>query len=89
MLFVFIYRVNPWESEQQDKWTPTVQVLQHLQKQLSSCQEITSPAASLKLLCGADLLETFAVPNLWPEKDVRYVLTSSGTRTSVAGVLSS
>ena len=25
----------------------------------------------VKLLCGADLLESFAVPNLWKDKDVR------------------
>ena len=25
----------------------------------------------VKLLCGADLLESFAVPNLWRDEDVR------------------
>lgn len=27
----------------------------------------------VKLLCGADLLESFAVPGLWKEEDVRYL----------------
>lgn len=26
----------------------------------------------VKLLCGADLLESFAVPNLWTDEDVCY-----------------
>jgi len=27
-------------------------------------------SAHVKLLCGADLLESFAVPNLWKDEDV-------------------
>ena len=27
----------------------------------------------VKFLCGADLLESFAVPNLWDPNDVRFV----------------
>ena len=29
----------------------------------------------LKLLCGADLLESFATPGLWKGEDVRYQLS--------------
>lgn len=29
-----------------------------------------STAINVKLLCGADLLESFAVPGLWNEEDV-------------------
>ena len=35
----------------------------------------TSPI-QLKLLCGADLLESFAVPGLWKDEDVRKRLLS-------------
>ena len=29
----------------------------------------------MKLLCGADLLESFAVPNLWKDEDVSPSIT--------------
>lgn len=29
------------------------------------------PNISVKLLCGADLLESFAVPGLWKNEDVK------------------
>jgi len=32
----------------------------------------------LKLLCGGDLLESFAVPGLWAEADVSWYFISSG-----------
>ena len=31
-----------------------------------------------KLLCGADLLESFAVPNLWDEEDIEVILKDFG-----------
>lgn len=58
-------RVDPWEAEQ-DQWIETYKVLQHFQDQLSR----QTPAAKVKLLCGADLLESFATPDLWSESDV-------------------
>ena len=27
----------------------------------------------VKLLCGGDLLESFAIPDLWKHEDVKYV----------------
>ncbi len=60
--------MNPWESEHEKEWTPTAQVLHVLQEHLDHASDTTG--AQLKLLCGADLLESFAVPNLWPDKDV-------------------
>ena len=35
-----------------------------------SCIILSLCAVSLKLLCGADLLESFAVPDLWATEDV-------------------
>jgi len=60
--------VNPWESEVLKEWTPTLKVLQGLQDQLA--HDSSTAGAKLKLLCGADLLESFAVPDLWPKEDV-------------------
>ena len=60
--------MNPWESEQLKEWTPTAKVLHDLQDQLA--KEPSTAGTKLKLLCGADWLESFAVPNLWAEEDV-------------------
>ena len=32
----------------------------------------------LKLLCGADLLESFSVPGLWLEKDIHTIVQKHG-----------
>lgn len=34
----------------------------------------TSGPVQIKLLCGADLLESFATPGLWADEDVRQIL---------------
>ncbi|XP_035826080.1 nicotinamide/nicotinic acid mononucleotide adenylyltransferase 1 isoform X2 [Aplysia californica] len=36
------------------------------------------PAPCVKLLCGADLLESFAVPGLWQEEDIDYIVGQHG-----------
>lgn len=64
---VQVCRIDPWETEQEG-WTTTYDVLQHYQKQLSEtpgCEQ-----AKVKLLCGADLLESFATPDLWSDEHV-------------------
>ncbi|RUS72235.1 hypothetical protein EGW08_020008, partial [Elysia chlorotica] len=33
---------------------------------------------NVKLLCGADLLESFAVPGLWSDEDIEYIVGSHG-----------
>ncbi|CAG5133961.1 unnamed protein product [Candidula unifasciata] len=33
---------------------------------------------NIKLLCGADLLESFAVPGLWEEEDIEYIVGTHG-----------
>ncbi|XP_039611426.1 nicotinamide/nicotinic acid mononucleotide adenylyltransferase 1-like isoform X2 [Polypterus senegalus] len=35
-------------------------------------------APELKLLCGADLLESFGIPNLWKEKDIMEIVGKHG-----------
>ncbi|NXO79818.1 NMNA3 adenylyltransferase, partial [Sitta europaea] len=40
------------------------------------CQQPVLP--ELKLLCGADLLETFKTPNLWKEEDIKEIVEKFG-----------
>ena len=37
-------------------------------------------AVNLRLLCGADLLESFGTPGLWSDEDVRYKLYHSSAK---------
>ena len=59
-------RVDPWECHQ-EAWLQTKKVLDHYQEVVSSESE---GQAKVKLLCGADLLESFATPGLWAPQDV-------------------
>ena len=61
------FRVDPWECHQ-ETWLQTKKVLDHYQEVVSSD---TEGQAKVKLLCGADLLESFATPGLWAPQDVR------------------
>ena len=42
----------------------------------SGSGDVSHPATDIRLICGADLLESFAVPGLWAEKDVSSLLTT-------------
>ncbi|XP_066537183.1 nicotinamide/nicotinic acid mononucleotide adenylyltransferase 3 [Hoplias malabaricus] len=75
--------VDDWESKQED-WTETVVTMRYHYRRVAE-QHWTStkdtapdrpPAAGvpqLKLLCGADFLETFKVPGLWKEEHIEEV----------------
>ncbi|XP_068880592.1 nicotinamide/nicotinic acid mononucleotide adenylyltransferase 3 isoform X7 [Aphelocoma coerulescens] len=41
-----------------------------------SCQQPVLP--ELKLLCGADFLQTFKTPNLWKEEDIKEIVEKFG-----------
>ncbi|XP_041898366.1 nicotinamide/nicotinic acid mononucleotide adenylyltransferase 3 isoform X3 [Corvus kubaryi] len=41
-----------------------------------SCQQSVLP--ELKLLCGADFLQTFKIPNLWKEEDIKEIVEKFG-----------
>ena len=58
--------MDPWECHQ-EAWLQTKKVLDHYQEVVSSD---TEGQAKVKLLCGADLLESFATPGLWAPQDV-------------------
>ncbi|KAM9789833.1 nicotinamide/nicotinic acid mononucleotide adenylyltransferase 3 [Neosynchiropus ocellatus] len=60
--------VDDWESRQPD-WTETVVTLRHhfarLQKEYQQKPDADGNCPELKLLCGADFLDTFEVPGMW------------------------
>ncbi|XP_030909218.2 nicotinamide/nicotinic acid mononucleotide adenylyltransferase 3 isoform X1 [Melopsittacus undulatus] len=82
-------RVDPWESEQ-DTWIETVKVLRHHYNE--SLRLLQKPSKyrnlsfifvfpvlpELKLLCGADFLQTFKTPNLWKEEHITEVVEKFG-----------
>jgi nicotinate (nicotinamide) nucleotide adenylyltransferase len=57
--------VDPWET-QQGGWTVTANVLRHFQEAVNADK---IKVGRIKLLCGADLLESFATPGLWESAD--------------------
>lgn len=67
--------VDPWETEQEE-WVPTYNVLRHFQKTVSQtpgCEQ-----SRVKLLCGADLLESFATPDLWSDDHMKGIIGEFG-----------
>ncbi|NXA47761.1 NMNA3 adenylyltransferase, partial [Nothocercus julius] len=76
-------RVDPWESEQ-ETGTETVKVLRttsgyNLLRNLSKCRKLSFlfvflVLPELKLLCGADILQTFKTPNLWKEEHIKEIV---------------
>ncbi|KAL6104373.1 nmnat3 [Pungitius sinensis] len=80
--------VDDWESQQPD-WTETVVTMRyHYGRILKECKQFTAmhsgdsngngvplltSSPQLKLLCGADFLESFKIPGLWQEDHVEEV----------------
>ncbi|XP_074507016.1 nicotinamide/nicotinic acid mononucleotide adenylyltransferase 3 [Sebastes fasciatus] len=79
--------VDEWESRQPD-WTETVVTMRyHYGRILKEYEqstgthndsngthtELSSPGPQLKLLCGADFLDTFKIPGLWLDDHVEEV----------------
>ena len=60
-------KLSTWEAEQPD-WVRTVDALAYHKDQM---KKLYGENVELMLLCGGDLLETFAMPNVWKEEDVR------------------
>ena len=65
-------QVSDWETRQ-EKWTPTREVLDEYtrlsQQETNPFSVAPGSRVDFKLLCGADLLESFSVPGLWKEED--------------------
>jgi len=71
-------KLDDWEAKQPE-WQRTRLVLDNAKERLSkgdplySHLQLNGSSARIKLLCGADMLESFAVPDLWSTEDVRPV----------------
>lgn len=80
-------RLSKWELEQ-EQWTRTCKVLhgyKNLIKEYGAsavprpdwispdCTPQDLEGASIYLLCGDDLVDSFNVPDLWSEADVRMI----------------
>ncbi|XP_048374875.1 nicotinamide/nicotinic acid mononucleotide adenylyltransferase 1 isoform X2 [Sphaerodactylus townsendi] len=50
----------------------------HLSIRRNQLNSETKGTPQLKLLCGTDILESFAVPNLWKREDISEILTDYG-----------
>ena len=60
--------VQEWEMKQSG-WTTTAQTLSTYQDALNRAKLCETPIR-VKFLCGADLLESTLIPNLWAPEDV-------------------
>lgn len=71
--------VDDWEVKQSN-WRQTLDVLNHTeettQKKYSASNSDDVP--HVKLLCGGDLLESFAVPGLWKEEHMAAIVRDYG-----------
>ncbi|XP_054154985.1 nicotinamide/nicotinic acid mononucleotide adenylyltransferase 3-like [Oppia nitens] len=63
-------RCDRWETEQPG-WTRTLAAMDHYRKQYP-------PDVQLRLLCGADLFDTFNVPDLWRDEDIETICGQYG-----------
>lgn len=59
---------DDWETRQ-PHWVRTLAALKHYE---------TVYGKNLKLLCGADLIESFLVPNLWSDEHIEEIINSYG-----------
>lgn len=79
--------VDDWESQQAD-WTETVVTMRyhyghiaaqyHHSKDPPTNEQPASDVPQLKLLCGADFMDTFKVPGLWMDDHVEEVVGRFG-----------
>jgi len=78
-------RVSDWETRETG-WTRTRRALDQYHEQIHQVPVDWLPNAAptelgpmhLKLLCGADLLESFSVPDLWDTNDIRTIVRDYG-----------
>lgn len=63
-----------WEASQPE-WTPTLESLKFHKNELAKTY---GDSIELKLLCGADLVETFSHPGVWREDHIKEICSSFG-----------
>jgi nicotinamide mononucleotide adenylyltransferase len=59
--------LSTWEAEQEN-WLPTLDVLEHYKKE--SIQKYGQDVR-LIFLCGADLVNSFTIPDVWTDEHVK------------------
>jgi nicotinamide mononucleotide adenylyltransferase len=64
--------VDPWEI-MQEGYTRTLPVLEHFDQEVKKALK-NSNNVRVSLLCGADLVESFGIPNVWRTEDVSILL---------------
>ncbi|CAI5641555.1 unnamed protein product [Oreochromis niloticus] len=75
--------VDEWESQQPD-WTETVVTMRYhygrilKEYERSVGMHNSNPSPQLKLLCGADFLDTFKIPGLWRDDHVEELVGHFG-----------
>ncbi|OAJ44414.1 nicotinate (nicotinamide) nucleotide adenylyltransferase [Batrachochytrium dendrobatidis JEL423] len=76
--------VDPWEPSQ-PKYIRTALVLDHFEQELNSgadggvlMSDGSRRRIRIMLLAGGDLIQSFAVPNLWKETDLSHILGDFG-----------
>ncbi|KYQ89789.1 hypothetical protein DLAC_11788 [Tieghemostelium lacteum] len=62
-----------WESSSKD-FIPTRQVLDHIRKEISN--HFNRDDIKVKLVCGADLLGSFNIPDLWDPNDMKLITSN-------------
>ncbi|CAG5125615.1 unnamed protein product [Candidula unifasciata] len=67
--------VKPSESKRRKKHSSVCDLRENLVKYVDGDE---THVPSVKLLCGGDLLESFAVPGLWKEEDIEYIVGKHG-----------
>ncbi|XP_065071291.1 nicotinamide/nicotinic acid mononucleotide adenylyltransferase 1-like [Rhopilema esculentum] len=76
-------RVDDWEAKQSE-WQRTRLVLDNAKEKLSKGEppytnlRLNGCSAKIKLLCGADMLESFSVPDLWSTDDMETIAGDYG-----------
>lgn len=70
--------IDDWETKQED-WVPTLRSLRHqFEKMTEEYKNEVNDVPALKLLCGADLIQSFAKPGLWKREDLEEIVSRFG-----------
>ncbi|BFZ02403.1 hypothetical protein BsWGS_05442 [Bradybaena similaris] len=67
--------VRPPQSKRRKKHNSVCDLREN---QVQNEDGVENHAPSVKLLCGGDMLESFAVPGLWKEEDIEYIVGKHG-----------
>jgi len=69
--------IDRWESQQSEYQTSVV-VLDHFERCLNKNKKQGDGSYRVRLVCGADLLESFNTPGVWAAEDIHDILTRFG-----------